>query len=121
MAAGTVRVRGLRELQRDFKRMSKDLSKEVRDGLRKAAEPVREEATQLFERYDAASASGYRVRVRARGVSVEQSRRRTTGQHPEFGALQMRRALLPALERKQDDVVKGVDEVLGQLAGENGF
>ena len=121
MAASTVRVRGLRELQRDFRKMSKDLSKEVRDGLREAAEPVRQEASTLFSPISADSAAGYKVRVRQRGVAVEQSRRRTTGKRPDFGRLQMGRALIPALENRADEVVKGVEKVLDKLAGSNGF
>ena len=121
MAAGTVRVKGLKELQRDFRRMSKDLSKEVRDGLRESAKPVQQEAANLFRGVDARSAAGYKVRVRQRGVAVEQSRKRTTGLHPEYGAMQMRKALLPALANREKDVIEGVDRVLGRLAGENGF
>lgn len=127
MAARTVRVKGLRDLQRDFRRLSKDLSKEVRDGLREAADPVRQEATRRFtaDITDAfssvESAVGYRVVVRQRGVAVEQSKRRTTGLRPDFGRLQMRKALEPALDSKQDQVVKGVEKVLDKLAGDNGF
>lgn len=121
MATGTVRVKGLRELRRDFKKVSKDLDKEVRDGLKEAAQPVREEAANLFDRYDAHSAAGYRVSVRQRTVTVQQSRRRTTGNRPDYGALQMRRALIPALASREDEVVEGVDRVLGRLAGDNGF
>ena len=121
MATGTVRVKGLRELRRDFKKVSKDLDKEVRDGLKAAAEPVRDEAAKLFERYDGRSASGYRVSVRARTVTVQQQRRRTTGLRPDYGALQMRTALIPALASREDEVIEGVDRVLGQLAGDNGF
>jgi hypothetical protein len=121
MAAGAVRVRGLRELQRDFRKMGGILPRETKEALRKSAEPVRAEAQSLFSPISAESAAGYRVAVRARGVAVEQRKGRTTGQHPEFGALQMRRALLPALELRRDDVIDGLDQMLGRLAGENGF
>lgn len=121
MAAGSVKVKGLRELQRDFRAISKEASKEVRESLREAAEPVRQEAQSLFSGVDARSAAGYKVRVRQRGVAVEQSRRRTTGQHPEYGALQMRRALLPALESRENDVVEGIEKALDRLADRRGF
>lgn len=121
MAASTVRVKGLRELQRDFRKMSKDLSKEVRDGLREGAEPVRQEAAALFSPISADSAAGYKVRVRQRGVAVEQSRRRTTGKRRDYGRLQMGRALIPGLEAKQGEVIRGVEKVLDKLAGSNGF
>ena len=57
-------------------------------------------------RYDADSASGFRTRVRQRGVSVEQSKKKHGGKRPDYGALQMRRALLPALDTKQEEVVE---------------
>lgn len=121
MAASTVRVRGLREMQRDFRRMSGDLRDESREALREAAEPVRREAQALFAPISAESAAGYRVRVRARGVSVEQSLRRTTGLRPDFGRRQMGRALIPALERRQAEVIRGLERMLDRLAGNNGF
>lgn len=101
--------------------MSKDLSKEVREGLRDAAQPVRAEAQSRFSPISPGSAAGYRVVVRQRGVAVEQSRRRTTGKRPDFGRLQLARALFPALDSKQEEVIEGVDKVLGKLANANGF
>lgn len=121
MSSATVRVRGLGELQRDFRKMSKDLAKEVRGELREVAEPVRAEAQRLLAPLDAGSAAGYKVRVRTRGVAVEQSRRRTTGRRPDWGALQMRRVLLPALASQQSHVFRGLERMLDRLAGNNGF
>lgn len=121
MAAATVRVRGLRALQRDFRRISKDLSKEVREGLRKAADPVRQEATALFAPVNADSASGYRIVVRQRGVALEQSRRRTTGARPDYARLQFARAMAPAVESKENEVVKGLEDALDDLARGYGF
>lgn len=121
MAGSTVHVRGLRELQRDCAKLSKALAKEVRDELRIVAEPVRVEAVSLLSPLSADSAAGYKVRVRARGVAVEQSRRRTTGRRPDWGARQMRDVLIPALDSKQSEVITGLDRMLGRLAGENGW
>ncbi len=111
----------MRELQRDFRKIDKGLAKEVRDGLREGGDIVRVEASSRFTRYDARSAAGYKTRVRQRGVAVEQSIGRTTGKRPDFGRLQMDRALEPALEDKRDQVIDSVDKVLGRLAGDNGF
>jgi hypothetical protein len=119
--AGAVRVKGLKELQRDFRKMSKDLTKELRSELREVGDIVRDDARRRFAGVDARSAAGYRTVVRARGVAVEQRLRRTTGAHPEYGAMQMRQALSPAVDDKQDEVVDRLDEMLGKLAGRNGF
>lgn len=115
--AYSVRVNGLRSLLRATDAAGKDTKKLVRDELRRAAEPVRAEAERLFFPVDAGSAMRYGISVRRAGtVTVEQRKRRTTGQHPEFGSLQMRRALIPALEAKQDEVVAELDRALERLA-----
>lgn len=108
----SVRVKGYRELLRACDRAGKESKKEVRGSLRAAGEIVRVDAAERFASVDPRSALGYRVRVRQTGVGVEQSLRRTTGLHPEFGRLQMRDALIPALESKADEVVREVDKAL---------
>lgn len=121
MASSTVRVQGLRELQRDFRKLDKNLAKDLRGELREVGDVVKAEAASNLSRLSARSASGLKTRVRARAVAVEQSRRRTTGKRPDWGSLQMNRILVPALDEKQDEVVEKLDRVLGRLAGENGF
>jgi hypothetical protein len=117
----TVRVTGLRELQAAFRKIDKQLSKELRVELREAGKIVQQEATSLFSRVDARSAAGYKVRVRGKGVAVEQSLGRTTGQHAQYGTLQMRRALQPALESKESAVVDRLEQMLDKLGSNAGF
>ncbi len=62
------------------------------------------------------SAAGYRVRVRQRGVAVEQSLRKTTGTRSDFGELQMRQALLPALEANEDRVESAMEAAIDTVA-----
>lgn len=112
----TVRVRGLPELQRALRETERDLAKELRAELRGAGDLVRGEAKALFERYSPRSAAGYRVRVRQRGVAVEQSLKRTTGRRPDFGELQLAVALVPALEGKEQEVVERVEHALDRVA-----
>lgn len=121
MAKGTVRVRGLRELQRDFRKMSGDLPKELRSELKEAGQIVATEAARLFRDRDPRSAASIVPRVRTGLVAVEQRRGKTTGQHKEFGVLQMREALLPGLAAKQEDVLDRLDKMLDRLGGANGF
>jgi len=102
--------------------MSKELSKDLDRELREIGDVVAQEARALFSDYDARSAMGFRSRTRGFGrVEVEQRRRKTTGQHPEFGSLQMRKALLPARARKRDEIYDRVDRMLGRLGGDYGF
>lgn len=122
MAVQTVRVKGLRELQRALKNIDSDLRKEIDVALREAAQKVAEDARSKFAGIDSRSASGFRPRIRGFGrVVVEQRLKRTTGQHPEFGSLQMRRALLPALGENQEHVIDTLDNLLDTLGRSNGF
>lgn len=115
----TIRVKGLRSLLRATDAAGKETKKLVRDTLRKTAEPVRADAARRFAPIDPRSASRYGISVRRTGtVSVEQRLRRTTGKHPEFGRLQMRRALIPALEANEQRVVADLDDALERLARE---
>lgn len=115
--AGGYQVEGLSGLLRALGRCDKATAKLVRDRLRAAGELVRRDAARRFAPYDAKSAGGYRVVVRMRGVSVEQRLRKTTGQHPAFGALQMRRALLPGVNENLDKIETEMGHVLEDLEG----
>lgn len=111
-----VHVNGLRELVRAANRTSREARKEIKDALRDVGEVVRADADDRFSTYDERSASGFRVRVRERGVSVEQSRRRVTGLRPDYGALQMRRALIPAGEENEQEIDERMGEALDNIA-----
>ena len=110
-----------RDLDRAFRQIRKDTQKEMRPALMRAAEPVRADAASRFGAYDTRSAAGYKVRVRLKGVAVEQSLRRTTGQHPSYGSLQMRRALLPALASKGDQVRHDIEVMVDMVGVKAGF
>lgn len=119
-AGGTLVVHGYRELVRACVQADADTRKSMRATFRAVGEPVRREAAELFSQYGAPrnrathakAAAGYRTRVRQRGVEVEQSARRTTGKHPEYGRAQMRHALLPALKHEEPETVARFDEAI---------
>lgn len=113
--ADSVQVKGIRELQRAFRAYDKDLSKKLREELRAVGTIVQVEARQRFAGISARSAAGYKVRVRQRGVSVEQSLRRVSGLRPDYGRLQMKTSLLPALVTKEPLVVARVERMLDNL------
>lgn len=88
----------------------------VHHKLAEVAEPVREEATRLFTKFSAKSAAGYAIRTDTPGiVDVYQTIPKTTGRHPEWGALQMREALLPALDRKSSEVEDRLGTAIGDI------
>lgn len=108
-------VRGYREFLRAAQRAVPNSRREIRAAFREVGDIVRVRAEELFSRFSSTSARGYRVRVRQRGIAVEQSLRRTTGKRPDWGALQMREALLPArrdtYQRTQDEFEDAIDRV----------
>jgi hypothetical protein len=113
--AEAVRVKGLREFQRALRTADKETRKKVQDRLKEAGDVVRASAADRFAAIDAGSASGFRVKSRQRGVSVEQTKRRVTGKRGDYGALQMRRALIPALEDNEERVVDELDRALDEI------
>lgn len=127
----SVRVNGLKELTRAFGVLSKELDKEVRESLLEGVEPVRERAEQL-------ALSGIRHMVRspeyaemrtgvsrARGVvfmvPAWRSRRIPGRKRPNLADLLLNRAMDPALEENTEEIIRGVERTLDQLAGEQGF
>jgi hypothetical protein len=116
MPATTIRVRGYREFARAASKAEKSTKKVVHEKLREAATVVRVEGYRRFRRYSERSASGFRIRSRIGGVFVEQSLRKTTGQHPEYGTLQMRVALEPALDAKAGEVERNLEKAIDELA-----
>ncbi len=111
----TLKVIGYTEFMRACARGEKDTKKYTRDVLRATGDAVKTDAAGRFAKYDAKSAAGYRTYVRQRGVSVEQSIRKTTGLRPNFGVLQMRRALIPALIEKEPETEKAMEHALDMI------
>lgn len=112
----TIRVKGYREFLRACRNTDKDTRRFVREAFRKVGDIVRQDATATFARVDQHSASGYKVRVRQRWIAVEQSLRKTTGLRPDYGALQMRDALLPALMHNEDTLNREMDKAIDEVA-----
>jgi hypothetical protein len=111
-----VKVKGLRELHRALKKYDSDLKPELESRLLDAGRIVQDEARNLFSVIDTRSAMGFRARLKGFGrVVVEQRRRKTTGQHPEFGSLQMRRALIPAVSDSETKVMNEMEDLLDDL------
>jgi hypothetical protein len=121
VAQQTIRVEGLRELQRALRNADKELAKDLTRRLKEAADIVRQDAASKFASINPVSAAGFRPRARTGVAAVEQSKKRTTGTRPDFGSLQMRVALLPALADNTDNVVAAIDRMLDELGQAEGF
>ena len=113
----TLRVDGLGGLVKAADAAGKETKKLVRDRLRKMAEPVLADARAKIAPYNATSAARLGISVRRVGtVAVEQRMKRTTGAHPEYGPLQMRKALLPALDENADGIEREFEQALDDIA-----
>lgn len=116
--AQTIKVHGLREFTRDARHAEKDTRKTIREGLKRAGEPVRDEWRRTFSPIHEFSASKLRIRVGVNGVFVDQPLRKTTGDHPEFGRLQQRygeRALEAKALEAEKELARSVDELADEL------
>ena len=129
MATGAIRVRGLKELTRDFKKISKDLSKEITKELKDAAEPVRTGAEQLALgqiRNMSATPRWAAMRIgvstaQGRVYMVPQARRAGGSGRTNLKGLLLDRAMDPALEQHADEVKDNINDVLGHVFDNNGF
>jgi hypothetical protein len=115
ISSSTFVVSGYKKLIAASKFLVPAEKKEVRAAFARSGEIVRADAATRFRAYSAHSAAGYRVRVRQRGVEVDQSLKKTTGLHPEWGALQMRKALLPSLYAKQTEIEAEFEKALDEV------
>ncbi len=119
----TVHVKGLKELTRDFKKISKDLDKLVTNELQEAAKPVQEKADELaLSRIRNMTSRWARMRIgvsRAQGVvfMVPASRGRAR-KRPNLGGLLMNRAMWPAAEQEREDVVEALGEMIDRLGNQ---
>jgi hypothetical protein len=116
VAQEALRVTNLKEIRKAFRRLDADTKKQLQRELKLVAEPVAETARQLAGRFGLYTASGIRARSSVGVAYVQQSRRKTTGQHPQFGALQMRQVLLPAVRQHERQILEDVNQVLERLA-----
>lgn len=122
--AETVRVRGLRELNRAFKVADKSLRKNWRREQRAIGEPVAAMAQTLaIARIPgltkSVSWSQMRVGVTTRVVYVApRSRRKTGSKRPNLAPLLMNRAMLPALKANEENTVRRVDNMLVRMSND---
>ena len=120
-----VRVEGLDELIRASgqvdKGLRRGLTRELSGIAMVVASRAQEKLSALSPPASAKTVSGVRPRVRGSLAYVEQRLGKTTGKRGDWGATQMRRAFLPALDEKTDEVVEGLELMLDRIADRNGF
>jgi hypothetical protein len=110
-----IAIYGLAQLLKASKDAGSVTNREVRAALAQSGEIVRADAATRLAHYNAKSAQGLKVRVRQRGIGVEQSLRKTTGRRADWGKLQMKKALLPAVESKLPEVEAEFEKALDEI------
>lgn len=119
MAQPGLKVKNLAKLHRALKDYDQGLKLQLEQELREAGEIVATSAQQRFSLVDAKSAAGIKSKTRGFGrVLVVQTRRKTTGQHPEFGSMIMRRGLVPAVSDNRERIVAQLENMLDRLGGD---
>jgi hypothetical protein len=119
MPAGTIRIEGLKELRKASKAAGKATDKLVREALKQAGEPVRVRAELLAQMDVQAGAKWSRMKTgtTTRTVYIAPAAKRAGGSpRPNFGGLLMRKAMAPALEQRQDQAVREIEEALDKIA-----
>lgn len=111
-----LRIKNARAFTRALKQVDADAAKQLQRAVREAAKPVAAQAVRLAERYGSAVATGIRPGSRSGVGTVRQTRRKTTGQHPNFGGLLMRTALEPALAALSDQAIREMEAALDRAA-----
>lgn len=114
-------ITGYTDLVVALKKLPRDVELGMRAELKAAGMEVQTDATSRFDRLSEKTARNFRTYVRLRGVSVEQALNRTTGRRPDWGALQMKDALIPALNDKQEEVVRRIEAMVDRTAALEGF
>lgn len=126
---GQVMVHGLRELNRAYRFMDKELRKDVRNELKAVGEPVRMAAeakataniTNIGDRW-----SQMRVGVTTKVGYVAPKARRRKGTpasmgRPKFAVLLMEQAMIPALSESEPQTIRSFEQMLDRLADKGGF
>ena len=114
MPQGVFVVRGLKPFMVALGAADRQTKRMVVEELRHTGDTVRLDAAGFMSRINAKTAAGFRTRVRQRGVAVAQSVRKTTGKHPEYGALQMR-VLARAVAEHADDTERAIERALDRI------
>jgi hypothetical protein len=121
MAQGTIRVKGLRELDRAFRQLEGGIPKTTRNELAEVARPIADTAREKISQYRGAKLNTIRPRATGRSVFVTQAARKVTGKRADFGSLQMSHGMLPALDEYGDEIIRGLETELDRLASRLGF
>lgn len=122
--ADVIRLSGMRELLTATDHAGKAIKRDTRAELRSVAEPVRRDASALATssiRRIGMKWSGMRIGVTKRAVYVapkqkgRASRANPAIRRPNLARLLMDRAMQPALDRNEANIVHGLERVIDEV------
>jgi hypothetical protein len=127
---GEIAYEGLNQILTALKELEADTYLQLKDDLRQVGDVVRDDARHRFTGGVARSASvqttamGFETRVRTGAVDVvvvAQKLRKTTGLRPDWGALMMTKALIPARSAQYPRALQILEEGAVKVLREHGF
>jgi len=125
--AEAVRVRGIRELERAFRLADKSEQKLLRQELKTAAVPVQRAAEGMaLGRIRKMSPAWAAMRIGQKRSVVyivpkqkgRRSRQNRNLRRPNLKTLLLDRAMIPALNSRKDDVVRGLEHMLASVGNQ---
>lgn len=115
----SVRIEGLKNLQRAIEECDAELEAWLKDGLLEIGEHVADDVRKVYARYSKKGAERVKAKVMKRGnVLVAQTlskSRQMNRRRRNFGGLMMREAFMPAAERNESYVLAQGESLLRQL------
>src|SRR5215510_11617767 len=116
MAQPALVLRGYRDFQRVCALSPNKARKAVRERWRPVGDIIKDDAARRISPISTKTAAGYRTRVLQSGIKVQQSIRKTTGRRPDYGGLQMAKALRPATAAHIHDLERATEEAMDDVA-----
>jgi hypothetical protein len=116
VAKDTVRVEGYREFLRAVDRADQESKRLVRETFRAVGDAVRRQAVARFVSVDVGTAAGFQATITQKGVAVYQTRQKVTGKRGDYGALQMRKALVPARASQREETERAFERAMDIVA-----
>jgi hypothetical protein len=115
-----VRVTGLEETVRAFRKLDRSLGREMQTELKKVAKPVMRSGQSKIGQYQGASVSTIGVRASGASVFVTQRAKKVTGKRGDFGRLQVG-LLEESLDENEREVINGIEDFLDRFTSKEGF
>lgn len=116
-------VFGLAECLGAFSLAETLLRGEMMEGvLRETAEAVAASSRDKISKYEGSSLGTIKPgKITAQRAAVYQNKRKVTGQHGQFGTLQMQKGLLPALDENTDKLASNASKGIDKLKAATGL